>query len=217
MTNNIKKNQQKKKTTSKTALKQVPKNKKRKKKAKFNIFKFIRALIIIAVIIFIIHSAFNYIFSKKVPAPPSPAQIAAQQQVSAAKAAKVTAEINTYKSKQLNLLHNLFRFNQNLYLCMSNTTANNIYPDSQNAVKALQDNFNAFSSNLPAADMYSETEFFAKLSTLNNAYIANILAYNKEALSQNASDKQLSILFKPLQASYNAVNKFMNDNMNKFQ
>lgn len=206
-----------KNTTRPTSGKKRPVNKKKKKKSKFNVFKFIRALIIIAIVIFLLHAAFKFIFAKTTPAPPSPAQIAAQQQAAAQQASKVEATVNSYKSKQLNLLHSLFRFNQNLYLCMSNTTASNIYPDSQNAVKALQNNFNTFSSSLNATDAATQSAFLTKLSSLNTAYVQSIITYNTEALKRTPDDKELGVLFKTLQSSYNNVNKFINNNIKLFQ
>ena len=183
------------------------------KKKKFNLFKFIRAIIIISIILYLIYFCLSLIFS---PAKPKvPANTPAQP----VKQATVTpqAEIDNYKNKQLALINNLFRFNENLYLSMSNNSVVNIYPDSQNAVLALRQNFDSFSSKLDASSQASEEDFLNNLSILNNNYVQAVITYNTEALSSNCNSDKLSKLLKTLQSAYHTVNKYMNNNINLFK
>ena len=194
---------QRKKTVKKTT----------NKKKKFNLFKFIRAIIIISIILYLIYFCLSLIFS---PAKPKvPANTPAQP----VKQATITpqAEIDNYKNKQLALINNLFRFNENLYLSMSNNSVVNIYPDSQNAVLALRQNFDSFSSKLDASSQASEEDFLNNLSILNNNYVQAVITYNTEALSSNCNSDKLSKLLKTLQLAYHTINKYMNNNINLFK
>lgn len=194
---------QRKKTVKKTT----------NKKKKFNLFKFIRGIIIISIILYLIYFCLSLIFNSAKPKVPTstPAPVVKQATVTP------QSEIDDYKQKQLTLINNLFRFNENLYLSMSNNSVVNIYPDSQNAVLALRQNFDSFSSKLDASSQASEEDFLNNLSILNNNYVQAVITYNTEALSSDCNSDKLSKLLKTLQSTYHTVNKYMNDNINLFK
>lgn len=183
------------------------------KKKKFNLFKFIRAIIIISIILYSIYFCLSLVFSSVKPKVPTstPAPVIKQDTVTP------QSEIDDYKKKQLALINNLFRFNENLYLSMSNNSVVNIYPDSQNAVLALRQNFDSFRSKLDATSQASEEDFLNNLSILNTNYVQAVITYNTEALSSKSNSNKLSKLLKTLQSDYNTINKYMNTNINLFK
>lgn len=187
--------------------------KKRKKKNHFNFLKFLKNMSILAIIIFIGYWVISSLFT---PAPkPLPKVVAAptQKVVSPAPVNPVTE----YKSQQYKIFTSIFRYNENLYMSMNTNNVVNLYPDSQNAITALNNNLSASASKLNSADVRSESLFLSELILKNNAYINAVIAFNKEALSKNPNSKTLKSLNQTVQDTYNDINKFMNDNLSVFK
>ncbi|MGL4451820.1 MAG: hypothetical protein ACRCTZ_11580 [Sarcina sp.] len=188
-------------------------SKKKSKKTHFNFFKFLRNMSILAIVIFAVY----WIISSLFAAPPKPLpKVVSTPTKTVAPPAPVNPVVE-YKAKQYKIFVSIFRFNENLYMSMSTNNVVNLYPDSQNAVSALNDNLSAFASKLNSADVRSESLFLNQLTQKNNAYINSVIAFNKEALLKTPNQKTLQELQKTVLENYNTINKFMNDNLSVFK
>ena len=188
---------------------------KRKKKSHFNIFKFLRNMGSLSIVIFIIYWVINGLFIHTSKQLPNIANAPEKKVVT-----PVPVPVNPiieYKAKQYKILINIFRFNQNLYMYMDTDNVVNIYPDSQNAITALNNNLSTFSNKLNSADITSESSFLAQLTLKNDAFINSVIAYNNVALSKSPNSKTLENLKENVQKNYDIINKFMNDNLSLFK
>lgn len=188
---------------------------KRKKKTHFNIFKFLRNMGSLFIVIFIIYWVINGLFIHTSKQLPNIANAPEKKVVT-----PVPVPVNPiieYKAKQYKILINIFRFNQNLYMYMDTDNVVNIYPDSQNAITALNNNLSTFSNKLNSADITSESSFLAQLTLKNDAFINSVIAYNNVALSKSPNSKTLENLKENVQKNYDIINKFMNDNLSLFK
>ena len=102
-------------------------------------------------------------------------------------------------------------------MSMATNNVVNIYPDSQNAITALNDNLSTFSSKLSSTDVANESSFLSELTLKNNAFINSVIAYNNLVLTKSPNPKTLEKLKDNVQKNYNIVNKFMNDNLSMFK
>ncbi|WP_297436617.1 hypothetical protein [uncultured Clostridium sp.] len=214
---------------SKSNLKTRPRtrtNSKRKTKTirKFNIFKFLKSMFIIVAIIIGINFLISVLTPKAAPVKntnpaiptvplPKPLQLPAPPIVPV----KPTLTPQDYNQKQEKLIESIFRFNQNIYMTINGDNFVNLYPDSQNAVNALSSNLSIYATKLSPSLVQSDSTFLSELIIKNNAFINDAITYNKAALTKNISKEALAKLHKPLLASYNAINQFMNSNINLFK
>ena len=188
---------------------------KRKKKTHFNIFKFLRNMGSLFIVIFIIYWVINGLFihtSKQLPNVVN----TSEKKVATPTPVPVNPTIE-YKAKQYKILMSIFRFNQNLYMYMDTDNVVNIYPDSQNAITALNNNLNTFSNKLNSAEITSESSFLGQLTLKNDAFINSVIAYNNVVLSKSPNPKTLEDLKENVQKNYDIINKFMNDNLSMFK
>ncbi|MGL4742155.1 MAG: hypothetical protein ACRC41_15365 [Sarcina sp.] len=199
------------------------KQKKKIKKTKFNPFILIRNIIILVVIILSIIIFFNLLSANKKNTSPvvtPPAPVATNNTTSATPNVNdqtTPGSILDYKQKQYQILTNLFRYNQNLYLSMDSNNIVNIAPDSENAITALNNNLTAMASKLNSSDVRNESLFLTDLKTKNTTFVNDITAYNTAVTAKNPNKSQVAKLLQTVQASYKAVNDCMNQNMNLFK
>lgn len=189
--------------------KKIRKKIKRKKKVKFNIFKFLRTIIIIVVIIFFAHWILTP--STKL-APPTATPVVTKEVTPPA-----PTPFEQYKSKQHDTMNNIFRFNENLYMAMATNNVVNLYPDSQNGVNELSSELSTCASKLDSQTISADSSFISELMIKNNAFVNSVIAYNNETLSKTPNQATLSGLNQTVQNNYKAVNLFMNQNMNLFK
>lgn len=222
------KKQEIKKNSKRPVKRKVPTKKVTKKRRRFNFFKFLRNIIILFVVILIIHAIISLLTPKPVAAKktvvPPQNKMSATQNTQATTTVKATAPATQatiptteYKTKQAKLVSSIFRFNQNLYMAINSNNVVNLYPDSQNAVNALNSNLSTYATKIGPTMVQTDSSFISELMLKNNIYINNVIAYNKAALAKNPNKATLAKLHKPVLDSYNAVNKLLNDNSNLFK
>lgn len=199
------------------------KQKKKIKKTKFNPFILIRNIVILIVIVLSIIIFFNLLSANKknttpvVPAAPAVTNNNATKPTPNLNDQNAPESISDYKEKQYQILTNLFRYNENLYLSMDGNNIVNIYPDSENAITALNNNLTAMASKLNSADVRNESLFLTDLKTKNTAFVNDVIAYNTAATEKVPNKTQVAKLLQTVQTSYKAVNDCMNQNINLFK
>ena len=217
------------KSRSNSIIKTRPRTKRKTKTIrKFNIYKFLKSMLLIVALIVAIIVGINFLISVLTPkaAPvkninptiptiqlPKPLQLPAPPIVPV----KSTLTPKEYNQKQEKLIESIFRFNQNIYMAISGDNFVNLYPDSQNAVSALSTNLSTYATKLSPSLVQSDSTFLSELIIKNNAFINDAITYNQAALNKKISEKALAKLHKPLLASYNAINQFMNSNIDLFK
>ncbi|WP_297521646.1 hypothetical protein [uncultured Clostridium sp.] len=184
------------------------------RRTRFNFFKFLRNMTILAIIIFAGYWVISALFTST--EKPLPKVVTAPTKISLPKPVAINP-VQEYKAKQDKIINSIFRFNENLYMSMNNNNVVNLYPDSQNAVTALNDNLSSSASKLQSSDVRAESLFLSELTLKNNAYINAVIAYNKEALVKVPNPKNLKALNITVQKSYNDINTFMNKNLSLFK
>lgn len=188
---------------------------KKKSKARFNFFKFLKNMSILIIVIFVVYCVISALF---IPTQkPLPKVITVPTPKVNQPQSPTVNPVAEYKSKQYKIFISIFRFNENLYMSMDNDNVVNLYPDSQNAVTALNDNLSTSANQLNSADVRNESLFLNELTLKNNAYINAVIAFNKEALSKTPNATTLKTLKQTVQKNYNDINKFMNDNLSIFK
>ncbi|MGL5634180.1 MAG: hypothetical protein ACRDDL_03820 [Sarcina sp.] len=196
------------------------KQKKTRKKTKFHPFILIRNIIILIIIILCIIIFFYLLSANKkntLPVVPAKPVVTTTNTTSNINDPTVPESISAYKEKQYQILTNLFRYNQNLYISMDGNNTVNIYPDSQNALTMLNNNLTAMASKLNPSDVRSESLFFTDLKTKNDTFINDVIAYNNALTSKNPNSSQVAKLLQAVQSSYKAVNDYMNQNISLFK
>ena len=213
------------KSRSNSSIKTRPRTKRKTKTIrKFNIFKFLKSMLLIVAIIVGINFLISVLTPKAAPVKninptiptvqlPKPLQLPAPPIVPV----KSTLTPKEYNQKQEKLIESIFRFNQNIYMAINGDNFVNLYPDSQNAVSALSTNLSTYATKLSPSLVQSDSTFLSELIIKNNAFINDAITYNQAALNKKISKKALAKLHKPLLASYNAINQFMNSNIDLFK
>lgn len=188
-----------------------------KKKKKFNKLKLYRNLFFVFLIILAIFLVRNYFIQKSIEKQNAVIKAKEIQQ----EQAKITLD-NSKKAeffqKETTLLENLERFNQNLATIMNYpSSVFNIYPDSLNAVTAIKQTFSEYSQYLSSSEITNITNFINNLTTANNSYINDILAYNKN-ISSSSPDMALAKTQKAaVNTDYTNLNNLISQNQNIFQ
>ncbi|MGL5822256.1 MAG: hypothetical protein ACRCYE_11680 [Sarcina sp.] len=196
------------------------KQKQTRKKTKFHPFILIRNIIILIIIVLCIIIFFYLLSANKkptIPVVPAKPVVTATNTTSNVNDTAVPESIAAYKERQYQILTNLFRYNQNLYISMDGNNVVNIYPDSENALTTLNNNLTAMASKLNPSDVRSESLFLTDLKNKNDTFINDVIAYNNALTAKNQNGGQVAKLLQAVQSSYKAVNDCMNQNINLFK